>query len=130
MKVATTVVIVDDDQEDLEFMKEMVGDIDPDIKCIAIEYPEEVIRITSEALIPPNFMFIDINMPIMTGDVVLREIRKNKKFDETIITMVSTTIPTSVEKILMEWGANYTVKKPAKVDEFREVLTKILKARE
>jgi CheY-like chemotaxis protein len=125
--MAVTVWIVDDDQEDLDFMKEMIGEIDPEIECIAIEYPEEAIRITSEALIPPNFMFIDINMPKMTGDLVLKEIRKNKKFDNTIITMLSTTIPASVEEILKACGANYTVEKPAKVDEFREVLTKILR---
>jgi len=128
-KLAITVLIVDDDQDDLEFMMEIVGEIDPGINCISMEYPEEVIRIISEAYIPvPNFMFIDINMPIVTGDLVLKEIRKNKKFDDTIITMLSTTIPSALEQILKDSGANYTVKKPSKVDEFKMVITEILRA--
>lgn len=42
-KLAITFLIVDDDQDDLDFMKKIVGEIDSGINGISMEYPEEVI---------------------------------------------------------------------------------------
>lgn len=108
-------------------MKETIRSIDKKILCISFIYPDEALRVvTKELIFIPNFIFIDINMPMMTGDKVLREMRKNSLLDETIITMFSTSIPRAVSQALKEAGANYTFQKPNGMEDYSKVISSIL----
>lgn len=63
-----TIVIIDDDSDDLDTMKEALRQIDPLILCISFLYPEEALRLLSKELILlPDYIFVDINMPKISG---------------------------------------------------------------
>jgi len=126
-QVAKTVILIDDDQDDLDIITDSIRAIDPVIHCINFIYPEEALRFLSgELIFIPNFVFIDINMPGMNGDKVLRSLRKNKDLDATIITMFSTSIPPAVAQALELEGANHTFQKPNKITDYQKLLSKII----
>ena len=63
--MAKTVLIIDDDQDDLDIMKQAIQSIDPDLFCLSFIYPEEALKIIlgDEFVVTPDYIFIDINMP-------------------------------------------------------------------
>lgn len=125
--MAKTVILIDDDQDVLDILKESVKRIDSAILCISFIYPEEAIRVVSAELISiPNFIFIDINMPRITGDMVLKEFRKIKELNNSVITMLSTAMPGTVALALRASGANFTFQKPIKIEDYIKLLKTIL----
>jgi CheY-like chemotaxis protein len=127
--LAKTVVLIDDDQDDLEILKETISSIDPSLHCISFIYPAEAIRvISSELVVIPDYVFTDINMPGMTGDECVKELRSMKEFDNTVITVLSTTMQNDVADQLRKIGANYTFQKPAKISAYNDILSRIFLA--
>ena len=124
-----TIVVVDDDQDDLDLMRQAVKEIDPSLYCISFIYPEEALRVICKQLAKtPDHIFIDINMPGMTGDKLLKEIRKQKELDKLIVTLYSTSMPADVAEALRTNGANYTFEKPVRLRTYVEIMREIIQA--
>jgi CheY-like chemotaxis protein len=125
--MAKTVVLIDDDQDDLDILKDVIDDIDPTIHCLCFLHPVEAIRIISHELPQkPDFIFTDINMPGMSGDRCVKELRNQDAFDQTVITVLSTSMPYHVAEQLKSLGANHTFQKPVHVDSYKSILKTIL----
>ena len=123
-----TVIIIDDDQDDLDIMNESIKAIDRSIACLTFKYPDEALKVVSQELVlAPDYMFIDINMPVITGDLLLKEFRKYPELDSAIITMFSTSIPATVTKLLKDSGANFTFQKPNRVEDYKAILSQIIR---
>ncbi|HYC86787.1 MAG TPA: response regulator [Chryseosolibacter sp.] len=123
-----TVVLIDDDQEDLDIMKRAIEAVDPSLACLSFVYPAEALRLlqSKELVVQPDFVFIDINMPVITGDKCLKALRKDKDFDDIIITLYSTSMPETVAEALKAAGANYVFEKPVRLRGYVEILTNIM----
>lgn len=129
--MAKTIILIDDDQDDLDIMRGAIKQLDDSALCISFVYPEEAVRVvTNELIFIPNFVFIDINMPGLTGDKVLQEFRKNKMLNNAIITMFSTSLPSSVAEVLQKKGANFTFEKPTKAKDYYQVISDIFSSAE
>jgi CheY-like chemotaxis protein len=122
-----TVVIIDDDSDDLDIMKEALSQVDSSLLCISFVYPDEAIRLLSKELILlPDFIFIDINIPRISGDECLRHLRSIKEFDSIPIIMYSTSMPAVVAQTLQLKGANFTFQKPFEFRGYVSVLERII----
>jgi CheY-like chemotaxis protein len=122
-----TVVIIDDDSDDLEIMKEALTQVDSSLLCISFVYPDEAIRLLSKELILlPDFIFIDINIPRISGHECLRQLRSIREFDSIPIIMYSTSMPTVVAQSLRLKGANFTFQKPFEFADYVTVLERII----
>ena len=66
-----TVLLIDDDLDDLELMKEAISEIDKSIVTISFQNLEEaLIAVTEHLLVRPDYIFIDVNMPLLSCDKV------------------------------------------------------------
>jgi CheY-like chemotaxis protein len=128
--MSKTVVLIDDDQDDLEFLKEAIASIDASILCICFISPVEAIRVISHELLEkPEYIFTDINMPGMSGEQVVRELRIRREFDHTVIAVLSTTIPAHVSDRLKSIGADHTFQKPIQIAGYADVIRNIFKTK-
>jgi DNA-binding NtrC family response regulator len=124
-----TVLVIDDDCDDLDLMKEIITSLDPKILCCCYDDPERIVGLISNGLVDfPNYVFIDINMPRMSGLECLVKLREIRDFNDGIIIMYSTSMPVDVSSILMERGANYTFQKPVTLGEYEKILRGIFEA--
>jgi CheY-like chemotaxis protein len=123
-----TVILIDDDQEDLDIMKEAIEVVDSTLRCMSFVYPQEALRVllSNELAVPPDFVFIDINMPGMTGDKCLKALRNQKEFNDVVITLYSTSMPETVAEALKSAGANFVFEKPVRLKTYTEILKSIM----
>ncbi|MGC1243682.1 MAG: response regulator [Chryseosolibacter sp.] len=123
-----TVVIIDDDQDDLDIMKQAIISVDPAFLCVSFIYPEEALRVllSKEFVVMPDFIFIDINMPGITGDKCLVALRNHREFDDIAISLYSTSMPEAVAEALKSAGADFVFEKPVRLKAYADILSDIL----
>lgn len=125
-----TVIIIDDDSDDLDIMKEALMQVDPSLLCICFVYPDEAIRLLSnELILLPDFIFIDINIPRLPGPECLSLLREIRDFDQVPIIMYSTSMPDPVAETLKKSGATFTFQKPFEFNGYINILDRIISGR-
>ena len=125
--MSKTIVLIDDDPDDLDIMKETIEKVAPSTQCISFLYPDEAIRvITSELIVVPDFIIIDMNMPRKTGLECLQDLRAQAEFKEIPIIIYSTTISVPVRETLLKAGATHVFQKPSKYEAWSSVMKKVI----
>ena len=72
-----------------------------------------------------GYIFIDINMPVITGDKVLRILRTKWEFDSIPITVLSTSMSLSEAERYKRDGANFTFQMPNIYNQYHNILKTI-----
>jgi CheY-like chemotaxis protein len=101
---------IDDDVEDLDIFFRAVKTVNPLAKCLLARNAKEALHILKDTLMP-DYIFLDIRMPLMDGKTVLTELRKNKKLRSVPVIMYSTTINPKDVGELESLGANQFLNK-------------------
>ncbi|MBT3323234.1 MAG: response regulator [Anaerolineae bacterium] len=116
--------IVDDDEEMLRAMDLMLKMLDFETRFFMHARP------TAEALLAgeePDVILLDINMPEVSGLDVLEFIRRNKKWDDIPVVMLSTeAADVTVDKAIL-LGANGYITKPVMLEDLKDELEKAMK---
>lgn len=118
------VMLVDDDPGDRFMFRELLGDIDGNIKLIEARDGAHMSTLLEdiEEPPPPHIIFLDINMPLKNGHECLREIRNNKKFSEVPIVMYTTSGNQNDINESYDSGANLYILKGNSPDETVDAL--------
>jgi CheY-like chemotaxis protein len=121
------ILIVDDDQEDCELFHEAMREIDPSIKCWTARDGRHAIQLLNKELVlPPDYIFLDINMPVMNGKDTLIEIKKNTRLRDIPVIMYSTTSDTKEIQGYYKLGAHDFLIKPSNFNKLIEALSSII----
>lgn len=75
MKKVSTILIVDDDEDDKEMFIEVVSEIDNSTNCIQASNGYEALEILEKNISLPDLIFLDLNMPRMNGKQCLQSIK-------------------------------------------------------
>ena len=122
-----TLIFIDDDPEDTEVFCEAVNAIDPTIECRTFMNGLDALGSMSAGQVP-DIIFIDINMPKISGREVLRQIRQQEKFKHIKVVMFSTSLDQAQCDVYRDLGADICLKKPNffrdLVSELRQILGK------
>ena len=121
------ILIVDDDQEDAEFFTEAVNEVDRSVKCWVAKDGKEALHLLSKELVlPPDYVFLDINMPIMNGRETLAAIKASTRLRDIPVIMYSTTTDTKEIKSFYDMGAYDFLIKPRNFRKLVEALESII----
>ena len=107
-----TILYADDDREDLDFFSEMLKIVDPEAACIHAKDGVEALEILSNLLLIPDYIFLDINMPIMDGKTCLKEIRKDSRFNDVPVVIYTTSSDPKEKAACLKLGATAFLFKP------------------
>ena len=89
MKAGFTIFYTDDDQDDLEFFREIIESIDANISLVTHTNGDQLLHALDNPPPQPHLVFLDINMPGMTGFEVLKKVRQSH--DSLPVVMFSTS---------------------------------------
>ena len=121
------VLIIDDDTEDRELFHEAIGEVDSSIKCYTAKDGKEALSLmTRELVVLPDYIFLDINMPVMNGRECLAEIKKDSKLKAIPVIMYSTTSDTNEIRGYYTLGAHDFLIKPHNFKKLVEALNSII----
>lgn len=126
MNAGFTVIYTDDDQEDLEFFKEIVDLIDENVEVITLRNGKELLQELENRNIEPDCLFLDVNMPGMNGFETLRLVRNSDKFSNIPVVMFSTSGDQVTIDMSKEYGASLFVQKSGVLDNLRKSIKHVL----
>jgi CheY-like chemotaxis protein len=85
------IMLIDDDVDDQLFFRLAIGKIDPKTECSMASHGADGIKKLLEMEMPPDLIFMDLNMPIMNGFECLKEIIENPQLTEVPVIIFSTS---------------------------------------
>lgn len=110
------VLNVDDDLEDREFFCEALREIDPSVTCLIAGSGMEALSLLHEQVPLPDYIFLDINMPIMDGKQCLRALKNIPELNAIPVIMYSTSTDTREIRECYKLGAEDFLIKPHSYD--------------
>jgi CheY-like chemotaxis protein len=121
----TTILYIDDDQDDLLIFEESVNCLYPDVTLYKAQSSEAGMKILnqleSESKPFPSLIMIDMNMPKMNGRETLRHIRKNEKWQDIPIAIFTTSANHEDMEFCKKYGSA-CITKPMSLTDFNNTL--------
>ena len=119
--------LIDDDLDDQEIFSLALDELDQTIKRVMASDGEEgLMKLNLDPENPPDYIFLDLNMPRMNGIECLREIKKIPHLLNTKIIMYSTTDAKDVRDLTKELGAHDFLVKPPSMMKLVKFLSEVL----
>lgn len=130
MRPVKTILIVDDDADDIELFCMAVAEIDNQIKCISARTGEDALQVLNKNLLrKPDYIFLDLNMPRMNGKQFLKLIKKETEFSNIPVIIYSTSkLPEDYEET-KRLGAVYFLTKPSRHTDLEKAISLVLENR-
>lgn len=122
------ILLTDDDADDREFFADAVADIHLNFPVEFCENGLELLnRLYNKELSIPDIIFLDLNMPVMSGFESLQQIRDDAKFkDIPIIAIYSTSATEDGIKNTFGLGASAYIVKPTDFNDLKKLLKKVI----
>jgi CheY-like chemotaxis protein len=120
------VFYADDDLDDRELFAEAIQEVNPGIKLVLAQNGREVIDLLEDLKEVPDFIFLDINMPEMSGKECLKKIKLLDRLKAVPIIMYTTTSNKEEFKNLVLLGATDCVVKGVSFQAIKNELRNIL----
>lgn len=109
--VIKTLMIVDDDLDDHFFFQKAVKALSGPFALMKAFNGEEALEKLKHAETLPDYIFLDINMPIMNGIECLRELKKNENLKNIPVIMYTTSKSPDDMRRTAELGACHFLNK-------------------
>ncbi|HWA35144.1 MAG TPA: response regulator [Cyclobacteriaceae bacterium] len=121
--MSISVMIVDDDVDDMEMFVEAINAVDPTVACLQAKDGIRGLARVNNAAQKPAIIFVDMNMPKMTGQEFVAEVRKNHACDGIKLIIYSTSRPDST----VLHGADGFISKPTRLEDLCIEIARVIK---
>ncbi len=121
------ILIIDDDNDDREFLKEAISEYDRHI--IFQEFKngaEAVAALENQTTDVPDVIFLDLNMPLMDGRQCLRCLRDMGHLSGTPVIIYTTSLHPGPLQELTGPGTVHFLSKPSRMADLRKSVRNIL----
>jgi CheY-like chemotaxis protein len=121
------ILVVDDDPDDVELFSDALKKVDDAYYCISVRNAVLALqKLKDHEADPPEYIFVDLNMPGMNGLELLAEIKKNKSLAQIPVVIYSTTSRREDREMSIKLGAMYFFTKPVHFVEICQNIRKVL----
>lgn len=122
------IVLIDDDKDNLQFLREAIGREASKVRCLSFVFGEEAVEALLNGLIErPHMVFINLNMK--DGLRLLQALRSSQRFDDLPMAAYAPQIHGKVRALPTETGLFFSFDKPNTINDWRiavhEVLTSV-----
>jgi CheY-like chemotaxis protein len=121
------VLLIDDDRDDAELFKEALSEVNPGI---AFEYYDDsktgLCTLLEKHTDLPDVIFLDINMPIVSGRECLSQFKSTEHLKEIRVIMFTTSSQERERDIAKQLGADGFITKPSEYKTLKELLSSVV----
>ena len=128
MRIERTVLLIDDDKDDLEMLEQALADIDIEHRIIEASDGLQGLIVLNELLWRkqlPCLIVLDINMPRMDGRETLVKIKSDKRLSKIPIVIFSTSSSPMDKTFFERYNTAYFVK-PIKFQELKNTAERLI----
>lgn len=120
------ILLIDDDVDDQLIFGEIIHDISPDLECISARNGLEGLEKLASMDQVPTMIFLDLNMPFISGWECLERIRKDEKTNRIPVVIMTTSDDQADRKRALQLGARAFLTKTADLASLRQIIRKML----
>ncbi|KQB42751.1 response regulator [Flavobacterium aquidurense] len=122
------ILLTDDDEDDRDFFAEAIEDLHLSHPVEFCKNGIELLeRLGDKSLDIPDIIFLDLNMPILSGFETLQQIREDIRFENIpVIAIYSTSATVDGVKNTFGLGANAYIVKPIAFGDLKKLLKKVI----
>lgn len=106
------ILLIDDDSDDQEIFTCALETAYSAIECIVMSSAKEALQELADGNIQTDLIFLDLNMPIMSGQQFLVEFRKEEAMKHIPVYILSTSSDGNTIRLTKELGADGFITKP------------------
>lgn len=122
------IFLADDDHDDRQFFKDALDQLSGAFDVVVFDNGVSLIdRLLKSYEKLPDIIFLDLNMPLMSGEECLADIRNETKFAKVPVVIYSTFIDRLKVEYLFEKGADRYLQKPSSFDHLKTALQKCIR---
>lgn len=118
------VLFIDDDPDDYDLFCEALLTIVTEAKCLHFRHGKEAL-IALQTVVP-DYIFLDVNMPVMGGKECLQRIKKDPGLKDIPVIVYSTSSHPAEIRKFKELGAKEFIIKPGRYHELVDTLRGVL----
>ncbi|RPD38672.1 response regulator [Chitinophaga barathri] len=123
MKHKLSCLLIDDDRDDQEIFKLALQDVNEEVYCLTADDGIKGLQmLQTEENFVPSFIFLDLNMPRMTGKDCLTAIKSNPMLASIPVVIYSTSSDPKDIQDTKELGATDYVVKQYSIASLKEIL--------
>jgi CheY-like chemotaxis protein len=112
MTRSKTVLMIDDDIEDQEIFSDVLKGIDPEIQCVLYPGATEALDLLEQGSQLPDWIFVDLNMPVMNGFEFLTAVKKSTALRSIPVVIYTTSNDQAHKAKARSLGAFSFITKP------------------
>lgn len=124
-KTRKTCLLVDDDEDDSEIFALAASEARASIDCVFASDGIKALSMLQNPGFVPDFIFLDLNMPRMSGKECLVEIRKRPHLSATPVIIYSTSASQRDVEDTLALGASSFITKPPLISTLTEKLIEV-----
>jgi CheY-like chemotaxis protein len=122
-----TIFLIDDDEDDRKLFFEAVKEFDEDITCLGASNGQEGLNyLQDEGNPPPDFIFLDLRMPGLSGEKCLEKIKSDPRLAPVTVIVYTTSREVDESIKLKKMGANHYMSKPVSPDDIYYMVSVVL----
>ena len=119
-------LLAEDDPDDQLLFKQALEDLTIREQPIIVFNGQQLVDYLKEAMVLPDLLFLDINMPLKDGLTALQEIREMPRLAHLAVVVLSTTSDHDAVERSYELGASLYAVKPTGYELLVDLLRNIL----
>src|SRR5438874_13541995 len=86
-----TLLIIDDDPDDAGLLCAAVYKVNKEYHCNIASNGNEALQLLKDAIVTPDLIFMDLNLPLMNGKECLTELKKRPELKNIPVIVYSTS---------------------------------------
>lgn len=121
------ILLVDDDEDDRKLFFGAAKELDATITCISARDGQEALTFLRDRANPlPDFIFLDLRMPGLSGQQCLVEIKSEPRLMSIPVMIYTTSRNVRESEELKQLGATHFMSKPVSPDDVYYMLSFVL----
>ena len=120
------ILLIDDDEDDQEIFLTALECTRKPVRCTVLDSARKALSQITNGELEADLIFLDLNMPLMSGQQFLTEIKKDEKLSNIPVVILSTSSNVATVSEVKQLGACHVFTKPGRFEDLVAILDKIL----
>lgn len=119
-------MLVDDDHDDQELFESAVEQVSTSLQFVGFLKPEEALSKLTKEEVQPDLVFLDLNMPTMTGKEFLEHVKQHTHLQNIPVIVLTTSSRIETKEEMLNIGASRFFTKPNSFEELKKIIFQAL----